>query len=617
MPEYLAPGVFVEEIDSGSKPIEGVGVSTAAFVGYAKSGQFNTPIFISSWGDFCRIFGEDDATILPALSDELGSSPTEILEAKRQSKKSLATFAEDALKKASDERKRRQEAKNGHSESFAEFARKHKITGAAEPYIEGSYLAYSVKGFFDNGGNKAYIVRVPRNEDLKVFDYQPAAKPAEAVAAIGDLGGITVRALKAGKSGNEIKAEVVHGPEPDQFKIKFIDGGKSEELPKEKNQFFTPGNVSGTKGTIAEVVGVATAVRPEASVFSFVGGLDKTETTENVLAKKLATEMEALKENAEDLLGDSSDRRGAKGLAFLEDVNFVCIPDLMAGVFTRTMVGSELGPEVCVLDAKRREYIMGVQRELVDYCEMMNDRMAILDPLPNLEPQEMRDSIRGRFSCDRGQAAMYYPWVRVTDQLHRKEKATILVPPCGHIAGVWARTAVEKGIHKAPANEAMRGIVGMEREVSKYEQEILNPEGINCIRTFPASGIRVWGARTLATVSNPSWRYVNVRQIFNYLERSIERGTQWVVFEPNDEDLWGRVRRNISAFLWTAWKEGMLFGSVPEEAFYVKCNAETNPQEMIDLGRLYVEIGVNPVKPAEFVIIRMGQWAGGSEKSES
>jgi hypothetical protein len=193
----------------------------------------------------------------------------------------------------------------------------------------------------------------------------------------------------------------------------------------------------------------------------------------------------------------------------------------------------------------------------------------------------------------------------------------MFVPPSGHIAGVWARVAVERGVHKAPANEALLGAVALETDVTKGEQEILNPEGVNCIRSFPGMGIRVWGARTLATVGNPSWKYVNVRRLFNYLEKSMERGLQWVVFEPNDQDLWGRVRRNLSAFLFTEWKEGKLFGPTADQAYYVKCNSETNPQEMIDLGRLYVEIGINPVKPAEFVIVRMGQWSGGASTSES
>jgi hypothetical protein len=160
------------------------------------------------------------------------------------------------------------------------------------------------------------------------------------------------------------------------------------------------------------------------------------------------------------------------------------------------------------------------------------------------------------------------------------------------------------------------GAVDLETIVTKGEQELLNPNGINCIRTFPGQGIKIWGARTLATVGNPSWKYVNVRRLFNYLKDSLDRGLQWVVFEPNDQDLWGRVRRTISAFLYTEWREGHFFGVLPQDAYYVKCDAETNPQEMIDLGRLYVEIGINPVKPAEFVIIRMGQWSSGSSVAE-
>jgi phage tail sheath protein FI len=302
-----------------------------------------------------------------------------------------------------------------------------------------------------------------------------------------------------------------------------------------------------------------------------------------------------------------------------EDVNFVAVPDLMAGAFGReNLNGSGEGPEVLNLDDKRKEQIINMQSMLISWCERMADRMAILDPIPGLTPQEMRDTtLNAPFSSDRGQSAIYYPWIKVLDQVRPQSKGTVFCPPCGHIAGVWSRVGVERGVHKAPANEALRGATALEWDVSKREQEILNPNGINCIRSFPGTGIRVWGARTLATVGNPSWKYVNVRRLFNYLEKSIERGTQWVVFEPNDMDLWARVRRNISASLWTEWKEGKLFGATPDEAFYVKCDRETNPQEMIDLGRLYCEIGVNPVKPAEFVIIRIGQWSGGSETGEA
>jgi phage tail sheath protein FI len=173
---------------------------------------------------------------------------------------------------------------------------------------------------------------------------------------------------------------------------------------------------------------------------------------------------------------------------------------------------------------------------------------------------------------------------------------------------VWARSDTTRGVHQAPANEVVRGATGLAYNVTKGEQDTLNPFGINCIRAFPGMGIRVWGARTLS--SDPSWRYINVRRLFNMIEESIERGTQWVVFEPNDENLWARVRRDIGSFLKLVWRSGALFGSTPEAAFYVKCDAETNPLEVRDVGQLIVEVGMAPVKPAEFVIFRISQWAG-------
>ncbi len=217
----------------------------------------------------------------------------------------------------------------------------------------------------------------------------------------------------------------------------------------------------------------------------------------------LANDIAKLRDKTEDFVGDTAERRGAKGLAVLEDVNFIAIPDLMAGVFQRENIAGELGPEVCVMDDRKRANILAVQKELVDYCELLNDRMAILDPIPDLNPQEVAQSIEGNFSCDHGQAALYYPWIKVPDMLNRRAKATIMVPPCGHVAGVWARTAIERGVHKAPANESVKGAVGLAYDVTKGEQEILNPIGVNCIRTFSASGIRIWGARTLATAEQP------------------------------------------------------------------------------------------------------------------
>jgi hypothetical protein len=175
---------------------------------------------------------------------------------------------------------------------------------------------------------------------------------------------------------------------------------------------------------------------------------------------------------------------------------------------------------------------------------------------------------------------------------------------------VWARNDATRGVHKAPANEVVRGAVAVATQITKGEHDLLNPVGVNCVRAFPGRGIRIWGARTLS--SDPSWRYINVRRLFNYVETSILSGTNWVVFEPNDPDLWGRMRRTIAGFLYRVWLDGALFGTTPEQAYYVKCDDETNPSEVIEAGQVVCEIGIAPVKPAEFVVFRLAQLPSGT-----
>jgi hypothetical protein len=227
--------------------------------------------------------------------------------------------------------------------------------------------------------------------------------------------------------------------------------------------------------------------------------------------------------------------------------------------------------------------------------------VAILDPLPGLKPQEMKNW-RLNGMPDSSYATVYYPWIEIMDPVQNRP---MLIPPSGHMAGVWARSDSTRGVHKAPANEVIRNITGLAMGITKGEQDILNPIGVNCLRAFPGQGTRVWGARTLS--SNPSWRYLNVRRLFNFVEKSIENSTQWVVFEPNDYSLWSRVTRDITAFLKGVWASGALFGRTPDQAFYVKCDEELNPPESRDLGRLVIEIAMSPVKPAEFVIFRIMQ----------
>jgi len=183
-----------------------------------------------------------------------------------------------------------------------------------------------------------------------------------------------------------------------------------------------------------------------------------------------------------------------------------------------------------------------------------------------------------------------------------------LAPPSGHVAGIYARTDQRRGVHKAPANETVIGALGLERMVTRDEQGTLNKAGVNVIRFFPDQGIRLWGARTLADESS-EWRYVPVRRLVNMIKESIENGTRWTVFEPNDPTLWKSVERNVRAFLMTLWRQGALFGEKPDEAFFVRCDSETNPPASVDAGQLVTEIGIAPVKPAEFIVFRLGMIA--------
>ncbi|MBV9774833.1 MAG: phage tail sheath family protein, partial [Gemmatimonadetes bacterium] len=234
----------------------------------------------------------------------------------------------------------------------------------------------------------------------------------------------------------------------------------------------------------------------------------------------------------------------------------------------------------------------------------MGDRFAILDGEPAPATLTATDVMGGVTNSD--YAAMYFPWILVYDPV---AGATAAVPPSGHVAGIYARVDATRGVHKAPANETVRGALGVQVRVSRNQQGPLNEAGINVIRDING-GITVWGARTLAGSSKPEWKYINVRRLFLFLRESIDEGTQWVVFEPNTPALWAKISRNVNAFLTTVWRNGALFGNAPAEAFYVRCDASTNPPETRELGQVITEIGVSVAKPAEFVIFRLSQWAG-------
>jgi uncharacterized protein len=277
-------------------------------------------------------------------------------------------------------------------------------------------------------------------------------------------------------------------------------------------------------------------------------------------------------------------------------VTMVIVPDLVTAA-TKEVDGKQVVDE---------GMWKAVQTALINHCEGQANRMAILDTPPGMDPQRVLEWRRDEAMYSSAFAAMYYPWIKVTNPIGTNGDSEIMVPPSGHIAGVWARNDDERGVWKAPANEVVRGALSLEAGITHAEQSLLNPQGINCIRPFGSRGIRIWGARTLAEESG-EWRYINVRRLFNMIETTIMNGTQYAVFEPNDQRLWSGLSRTVGSFLRGLWRDGALFGATAEQAFYVKCDSETNPPESIDQGRVVVEVGIAPVKPAEFVIFRIAQ----------
>jgi phage tail sheath protein FI len=514
-PEYLSPGVYVEEVDRGTKPIEGVGTAMAAFVGFAEKGPVNQPTFIPNWTEFVNNFGD---------------------------------------------------------------------------FVEGYYLAPAVYGYFQNGGGRCYVTRLPGGGEEEAAEPKAAtALPSQAQPSISSL---DITALEAGDTGTGISVEISkptgEDVTDDQFNLTVRSGGAEEKFDN-----LTFSKAKGARNVV-EVVNKQSKLIRVAIKDAGLTNAEMVPGTGNYSLALAEVKTAALAPvSADVLVGDAAERTGINGLEVADDVTMLCAPDLMA---------------LYEAGAISMDGVKAVQLAMIAHCENMKDRFAVLDCPPELSPQQMKDWRMNETGYDTKYGAVYYPWIKVANPITGEG---MLVPPSGYMAGVYARSDNERGVHKAPANEVVRGVMAVERQITKGEQDILNPVGINCIRSFPGRGIRVWGARTLS--SDASWRYINVRRLFNYVEKSIEQGTQWVVFEPNDANLWARIRRDINAFLTNVWRSGALFGATPTQAFFVKCDEETNPPEVRDLGQVVIEIGLAPVKPAEFVIFRISQWASGSE----
>ncbi|MEU5599506.1 phage tail sheath subtilisin-like domain-containing protein [Streptomyces sp. NPDC020298] len=286
--------------------------------------------------------------------------------------------------------------------------------------------------------------------------------------------------------------------------------------------------------------------------------------------------------------GSESDSTGLAGLEYCPEVKIVVVPDLW---------DSDDAPAIA--------------QAVAQHCVKMGNRMALLHTDQGLSPTETDEAAAALGITDlleQQYTAVYYPWVTVK----RDDGDPVLAPPSGHVAGAWARVDAERGVHKAPTNEALRGGVSLERELTDDEQGSLNSAGVNCLRGFPGSGLLVWGARTLSEECD--WKYLNVRRLVNYLGDSIRQSTTWAVFEPNDDRLWATIRSSVSQFLTDQWRQGALLGRTPDEAFYVICDESNNPPESVAGGHVICDIGVAPVRPAEFVHFTITQIAGQRRK---
>lgn len=570
MAEYLSPGVYVEEYDSTPRAIEGVGTSTAGFVGMAVKGPtIGAPSLVTSFADFQRQFGGY-----------------------------LTEYTHDQYR----------------------------------------YLAYGVEQFFVNGGTRCYISRVV---------------PEDAAVASATQGILKVRAANEGKWGNRIMMtltsankrkmqmlekkgdKVYEGKNVSSFsegdlvefagEINRIEAIYDNTVTFEKEFSADPVDTSLVPKNVVYSVEVDVSIRYENEVENFPG-LSMNILSSNYIGKRLAAsqlvvaefeEMNKLHNPVEAIFGKGK----LTGTLTLSGGSDGSLSKVNAGVFIgkddgpgkRTGIQAFLENDMVSILAVPGVTIPEVIVSLVSHCERQKSCFAVID-LPQ-ELVKTKDVLEYREMIDSTYAAMYHPWIQVFDRVTKKPG---FVPPSGAICGVYSRTDVSRGVHKAPANETI-ACTGLSTYYNTAEQDILNPAGVNLIRALPGQGIRVWGARTAS--SNSAFKYVNVRRLFIFVEQSIKNATNWVVFEPNNSSLWARVQITVSSFLETLFRAGMLSGASESEAFFVNIGTSTMSQDDIMNGRLICEIGIAPSRPAEFVIFRVTQFtadaaAGGGESAE-
>jgi phage tail sheath protein FI len=593
--------VYVEEVSFRSKSIEGVGTSTTAFAGATASGPVGgSPELLTSFADYERIYG--------GLEN--------------------LTF-----------------------------------TGKSAPTL--NYLAHAARAYFDNGGARLYVARVfggdtnailagrantkaapflqDKDTDPTKFGYFRARFPGQwmnGAQVIAQLVAMPVGGtdfLKKQPDGTVLR--IISGTGDDaKFVIWFKSNGKFQRLKDDNSAEDVPANDQ-TGDIKAEALSVNISVVRDGVVLAEYPGVSSHSASPRALGQILSADpknrADQLTQPIAVVMEDGIPTDPARVLTGLVGAQ-PAVKNKQAGdepSKTFTFAGGNDGNEPAGANYETADQIaagfdlligledvsivaapgysdygdaQNIQDKLIGHTEKPRRyRIAVLDSPKNQTPSQMRTE-RGKIDSTR--AALYYPWIVASNPLwtpSNSEPREIVLPPSGSVCGIYARNDIQRGVFKAPANEIVRGALRFERDVNFAEQELLNPLGVNCLRYLSGRGYRVWGARTVS--SDPEWKYVSVRRYFNYLEASIDRGTQWVVFEPNGELLWANVRGTISDFLLAEWKTGALLGTKPEEAFFVRCDRSTMTQNDLDNGRLICLIGVAVVKPAEFVIFRIGQ----------
>jgi phage tail sheath protein FI len=592
--EYHTPGVYIREVDSGPKPIQSVSTSTPGFLGVF---QFNpTPDAIAITGSDGR--RQIRGKVLPQLVDSKGqvtgdadqasTALTTAFRLKPSNVKDVKAYLElHGAPKA-----------GAKAPKFEPGTKGRVKVSYAEKSVEVADVIIDVQGKVVTENDQ--LVEELLNQLKETFALQKASpkSASDVLAAYGfEFKGAEGTALRSEYSvppmavTNKAEffrwlqsffAEYLLATEPIEELL-----GQSIDDPDEAADavFEALGKDEALKKRFREFLSQPT-------VFNFVAGVngfyDNGGGKSYVYLMGVTNIDSSIRENQADKLG----------LYAFDDIDDMAL-----------MVVPGLNPNQ--------------QREMLEHCEIRKDRFAILDgPI-------VSDGNMDIPASNKGFGALYVPWLKITRpswfvgeqdikvtgpnrrKLIKTEKNELFVPPSGHIAGIMARVDSERGVHKAPANEIVMGITGLTQNINRIEQGQYNDRGINVVREFKDRGIRVWGARTLATKSDPSWKYINVRRLFIMIEQSIMVGSQWSVFEPNDHTLWKKLTRDVRAYLMRVWRSGALFGQTAEEAFYVKCDDETNPRYLIDAGQVNVQIGICPVKPAEFVIFSVGQWDGG------